>query len=253
MNLLDAISGYPAPALAVMIIGLILASLARGYSGFGFSALLISSWALVTDPAKAVVLALMLEMTASVFQAASVWKDIPWKRVGLLLAGAVIGTPAGVYLLAQTDPDILRLGIAAFVLISALALMSGLKLKTKSHPSSTAAVGVASGVCNGAVAMGGLPVALFLTADGDNPRVIRAAIIAYFFLLDLIGLGFLGHQGLISFDIFQMAILSLPVLLIGMYLGQRHFLGATPEGFRRVTLILLITLSTLGIIRAFMG
>jgi hypothetical protein len=30
-------------------------------------------------------------------------------------------------------------------------------------------------------------------------------------------------------------------------------MGATPEGFRRVTLILLITLSALGIIRAFMG
>ena len=90
-----------------------------------------------------------------------------------------------------------------------------------------------------------------LQAAAAAPK--RAAIIAYFFLLDLTGLAFLGHQGLVSFDIFQMAILSLPVLLIGMYLGQRHFLGASPEGFRRVTLILLITLSALGIIRAFMG
>ena len=37
-------------------------------------------------------------------------------------------------------------------------------------------VGAASGVCNGAVAMGGLPVAIFLTADGDSPKAIRAAV-----------------------------------------------------------------------------
>ena len=59
-------------------------------SGFGFSALLVASWSLVTDPAKAVALALIMEVTASVFQAFSVWKDIPWRRVGLLIAGAIV-------------------------------------------------------------------------------------------------------------------------------------------------------------------
>lgn len=243
-------AGLSPLALCVMLLGLVAASLARGYSGFGFSALLLASWALVTDPAKAITLALLLEVTASVFQAVSVWKDIPWKRVGLLLGGAVIGTPLGVYVLVSMDEATLRLLIAGFVLVMAATLAAGFSFKTRVNGAGTASVGIASGLCNGAVGLGGLPVALFMTADGDSPRAIRATIVAYFFLLDLVGLGFMGREGLVTAETFSMGILALPVLLVGMYLGQRQFMGATPQGFRRVTLALLIGLSLLGMVRA---
>ena len=94
MSLLPLPDDLTAPALAVMLAGLGLAALARGYSGFGFSAILVSSWALVTDPARAVVVALFLEVSASAMQAVSVWKEIPWKRVSLLMAGAIAGRAA---------------------------------------------------------------------------------------------------------------------------------------------------------------
>lgn len=113
-------------AMAVMLLGLAVGAFARGYSGFGFSAILVSSWALVTDPAKAVVVALCLEVSASIMQAISVWKDVPWKRVALLMAGAVIGTPIGVMVLASAPPEPLKLAIAVFVLISAALLYRGL-------------------------------------------------------------------------------------------------------------------------------
>lgn len=253
MNLLAPLEGLSPLALAVMLAGLILASLARGYSGFGFSALLVASWSLVTDPAKAVALALIMEVTASVFQAFSVWKDIPWKRVGLLIAGAAIGTPIGTHLLANTDERLLRLGLAAFIFVAALALLSGWKLKKRANGLGTASVGAASGVCNGAVAMGGLPVAIFLTADGDSPKAIRAAVVAYFFLLDILGLIFLSREGLVGGDSVSLAVLCLPILLLGMWAGGRHFLGATPDGFRRVTLGLLLMLSVIGMLRAIWG
>lgn len=250
MDFAAPFAGLSPLALTVMLLGLIAASLARGYSGFGFSALLLASWALVTDPAKAITLALLLEVTASVFQAASAWKDIPWKRVGLLIGGAVIGTPIGVHLLVSMDEATLRLAIAGLVFVMAVTLSAGFSFKTRATHASTAGVGVASGLCNGAAGLGGLPVALFMTADGDSPRAIRATIIAYFFLLDIAGLIFMSREGLVTTETFSMAILALPVLLVGMYLGQRQFMGATPQGFRRVTLGLLMVLSILGMVRA---
>ena len=241
---------FSGPALAVMIAGLMIASLARGYSGFGFSALLVASWSIVTDPARAIVLAFMLEVTASIFQAISVWRDIPWKRVGLLIAGASLGTPIGVYLLANMDERILRMGIAGFVVLAAGVLLAGWKLKARANGAGTTSVGLVSGICNGTVGMGGLPVAIFLTADGDSPKRIRAAVIAYFFLLDIVGLIFLTQAGLVGRESISLAVLSLPILLIGMWLGGRHFLGATPEGFRRMSLGLLLILGVIGMARA---
>lgn len=244
---------HTALALGVMVAGLFMASLARGYSGFGFSALLVASWSLVTSPAKAVALALVMEVTASLLQAVSIWKQIPWRRVGTLMAGAVIGTPAGVWLLVQVPERPLKFGIALFVLTVATLLLAGFRLKKKAGDGGAVAVGVVSGVANGAVAMGGLPAALFLAADGDHPARIRAASIAYIFLLDVMAIGLLWNEGLIGTGTFVHWTWAVPVLVLGMWLGTRHFLGATPESFRRVTLWLLVGLALTGIARALFG
>ena len=117
-----------------MLAGLAMASLARGYSGFGFSALLVASWSLVGSPARAVAVALVLEVTASVLQAVSVWRDILWQREGLLMAGAALGTPLGTHVLAETDDRTLRLGIAVFTVLAAAALSASLRLRVRGTP-----------------------------------------------------------------------------------------------------------------------
>lgn len=213
---------------------------------------MISSWALVGDPAPAVALALTLEVVASVLQAASVWRFVPWKRVGLLFAGAVIGSPIGVQVLAHAPREPLKLGIAVFVLAASLALLAGYRLKRPARPVGTAGVGMASGLANGAVGMGGLPVALFFAAGDDEPARARAAVIAYIFILDAFALSLLAREGLVGVQTITMAALSLPVLAAGLWLGARRFLGASPESFRRTTLLLLIGLALLGIARALL-
>ncbi len=236
-----------------MLGGLILGSLARGYSGFGFSAVLVSSWSLVTDPGKAIAVTVLLEIAASVIQAFSVWKDIPWKRVLLLMGGAIPGMVLGVRVLTSVPVDTLKLGLSIFVLVAALLLFQGWKLKARANDKGTFAVGIVSGITNGAVGMGGLPVALFLTADGDSPTKIRAAVTAYFFLLDMVGLVMFSQAGIVSTESFSMALVAFPVLVIGMVLGTRHFLGATPAGFRRVTLFMLMGIALAGIVRSLLA
>jgi len=236
-------------AWAIIVGGLALASLARGYSGFGFSAVLVSSWSLVVDPGKVIAVTVLLEIVASVIQAFSVWKDIPWKRVVLLMGGATPGMLLGVSVLQSSPVEALKLGLSLFVLIAAALLFIGWKLKTRSSDKGTFAVGIVSGIVNGSVGMGGLPVALFLTADGDSPTKIRAAVTAYFFLLDLVGLAFFTRAGFVTTESFSLAVLSFPVLVIGMFLGTRHFLGATPQGFRRITLFMLMGIALAGIFR----
>jgi len=235
-----------------MLAGLILASLARGYSGFGFSAVLVSSWSLVTDPGKAIAVTVLLEIVASILQAFSVWKEIPWKRVLLMLAGASPGMVLGILVLQSVPIDLLKLGLAVFVLLAAILLFRGWKLKTRANDLGTFAVGIMSGIVNGAIGMGGLPVALFLTADGDSPAKIRASVTAYFFLLDMVGLILFSQAGIVSPDSFIAAAMCFPVLLIGMALGTRHFLGATPEGFRRITLFMLMGIALIGIARSLL-
>jgi uncharacterized membrane protein YfcA len=235
-----------------MTAGLLLAALARGYSGFGFSALLVASWSLVVEPSRAVALALVMEVVASVMQAFSVWRLVPWKRVGLLTLGALLGTPAGVWLLATQSAERMKLGVALFVLIAAGALLAGFRFKRQATPTGTASVGVVSGVANGAVAMGGLPVAVFLAAEGGHPAQMRAALIAYFFLLDIYGLCLLAEKGIAGPATFADALIALPIVAVGIWYGTRRFAGTTPQSFRRTTLWILIGLGVIGIARAML-
>ena len=146
------------PALIVMILGLLAASFARGYSGFGFSAILVASWSLVAPPSLPVAVAVMLEVSASIMQAASVWRDVDWRRIGLLLAGAVVGSPFGVAVLGLAPPHTVRLLIAALLLLCCCALLAGYRLE---RPLGTA----------GEVAVGGVEHSAIFDGQGGQLRV----------------------------------------------------------------------------------
>ena len=245
MTITDIPFGLEPAAFAVLALGLLVAGFSRGYSGFGFSALLVASGSLVTDPINVVPLAIVLEVTASVMQALGVWRDIDWKRVGLLCAGALVGNPIGVALLAYLSSGSLRIAIAVFIMTASALLLSGWHLRRRTGTAGTALVGLASGTANGATALGGLPVALFFVAGGEKPAVIRANLVAFFFLTDFYAGILFTYEGILNLDTLHAAVWALPFLVVGLIAGTRRFIGTTPEAFRRVVLVLLIALSAL--------
>lgn len=237
--------------LGVLLLAIFAAFFARGYSGFGASAILVTAGSLVTDPAKVVALTMIYEITATIVQVPGAARDVRWSRAGLLLAGALIGTPLGVLLLTGLAPDYLRLLIAGLILAASLALMAGWRMKGSAGSIGTGAVGVGSGVANGAAAVGGLPVALFLSAENESPRVFRATMILYLGFLDVIGSALLFRAGILTQETILVALLGAPAMLVGLWLGSRHFLGASPEAFRRSTLWLLMALALTAAAQAF--
>ena len=79
---------------AVVAIGV--AAFIRGYSGFGFSALTVTSLSLILPPAEVVTSAFMLEIAASNYMLPLVWRTVNWKVLRWLLLGVVLGTPFGI-------------------------------------------------------------------------------------------------------------------------------------------------------------
>jgi hypothetical protein len=84
-------AGLDAPTLAFALVVIFIAAAVRGYSGFGASALIVTSLTLVLPPAEVVPISLLLEIAASLGLLAQVWKDVPWRTMAWLLAGAALG------------------------------------------------------------------------------------------------------------------------------------------------------------------
>jgi hypothetical protein len=232
--------------LALVALG---AAFVRGYSGFGFAALLIAGASLVTPPVALVPAVILCDTALTAPQWATVRGSIDWRRVGFLSAGCLLGVPLGVQAVAAMGEDTARIVVASYVLTMGLILLRGWRMERPAGDGATGALGVVSGLANGA-AVGGLPVAAFFAAQPIPPATFRATLVAYFAVLDLYTLAVLGAGGLVTRPSLALAALGLPLMLLGLHLGSRHFLKAPPEGFRRFAIWTLMALAVLGLLRA---
>ena len=222
----------------------------RGYSGFGFSALTVTSLALILPPSEVVPTAYMLEVAASIHMLPLVWRSIDWKILRWLVIGAVMGTPFGIIFLEEVPQETMRLVISGIVLTASLLLWKNIRMRSSANWYSILAVGFFSGVINGAAAIGGLPVVLFFLSISLGSALSRASMVAYLFIIDLYAVFLPGSQQLISTELLGRTILFLIPLLVGIFIGHRSFVKTTPESFRKFALSLLIFLSAAVIFRS---
>jgi len=237
-------------ALVWLAFACLVAGFVRGYSGFGFSALLIAASSLVTNPLNFVAVVVVLETVMSLQAARGAGPDVDWKRVRWLLGGAAIGLPMGLWILTGISEDAARAVISGYVLVMCLVLLVGWRMAAEARggvPNGLA--GVVSGLAN-APGMGGLPVAAFFAAQPMPASVFRATLIAYFPLLDLYSAPLYWMAGLVSWDTLWASLIALPVTLLGNWLGGRHFFGSDPHEFRRFAIFLLAVLAGLGLGKA---
>lgn len=236
-------------ALVWLAAACLVAGFVRGYSGFGFSALLIAAASLVTNPLNFVAVVVILEMVMSAQAAKGAGPDVDWRRVGWLLGGAAIGLPLGLWVLTGVGENAARAVISAYILLMCGVLYLGWRLRSEVRGAPNGLAGVVSGLAN-APGMGGLPVAAFFAAQPMPAAVFRATLIAYFPLLDLYSAPLYWLAGLVSWDTLWASLIALPLTLLGNWLGGRHFFGTDPQEFRRLAILLLAGLAMLGLGKA---
>jgi uncharacterized protein len=232
-----------------MAVAVSIAAFIRGYSGFGYSALLIAASSLVTNPLNFVAVVVILETAMSLQAARGVAQDVDWRRVWLLLAGAAIGLPLGLWALTGISEDAARAVISSYVLVMCLIMLAGWRLKSEVRGAPNFGMGLISGLAN-APGMGGLPIAAFFAAQPIQANVFRATLIAYFPLLDLYSAPLYYWHGLVSWDTIWAALFLLPLTFLGNWLGSRHFLNTDPQEFRRFAIVLLAGLAAMGLLKA---
>jgi uncharacterized protein len=239
--------------LAYAIICIFLAAIVRGFSGFGFSLLSISALSLVYAPAEIVPSIFMLEIAASLHLLPSIWKDVHWRSLVPLTIGCLIATPIGVYALAHVPAPPMQIALSIFVLVATALLWKGFALKTMPGSLATTAAGAASGLANGAFGIGGPPVVLFYFSSPAGNIAGRASLIAFFLITDVIGLANQSVHGLVTWDAAWRALLFLPPLIAGVWIGARSFKGTDPEVFRKAVLALLAVLAVMIGAKAALG
>ena len=236
-----------------IIFTVFIASIIRGFNGFGFSATCISGFSFVIPAIEIVPIILILEVLISIFMAPYVWNKIDWNMVFKILIGMVIGSPIGIFLLKYLSPEITHLSVCIIIIFFSILLMKGYTNKQLNNNAIKVSTGIGSGALNGLTTLGGMPAALFLLITSVQPAVIRGTLTALFFLTDIYAFVLSFFADIVDITTIYRTLPLILVLPIGVFIGDKFFVKSKEALYRKVVFYFLIVISIFGILRIISG
>lgn len=248
MTLLNYFDFTLSQFLIILLIVLI-ASVIRGFNGFGFSATCISGFSFILPAIEIVPIILILEVFISIFMIPYIWSKIDWSFVLKLLIGIAIGSPIGLYLLKYLSPETTHLYVCLIIIFFSILLMKGYSNKNINNDQAKIFTGIISGTLNGLTTLGGMPVALFLLVTSIQPAIIRGSLAALFFLTDIYAFVLSFFSGIVDLTTIYRTLPLIIILPIGVYIGDKFFVKSKEETYRKVVFYFLIIISIIGVLR----
>jgi len=226
-----------------------IASIIRGFNGFGFSAICISGFSFILPAIEIVPIILALEVVISIFMVPYIWNKIDWRFVFKILLGIIIGSPIGLYLLKYLNPQTTHLSVCLLVIFFSILLMKGFSNQKINNNYGKFFTGIISGALNGLTTLGGMPVALFLLITSIQPAVIRGSLAALFFLTDIYAFVLSFFSGIVDMTTIYRVIPLIIILPLGVFIGDKFFVKSKEETYRKVVFYFLIIISIIGVLR----
>jgi uncharacterized membrane protein YfcA len=229
----------------VIVVGL--AAAVTSVAGFGFALLSVPLLAVVIDPKDAVAVASLLSILSTAVLFARHHRHVQWPTVGRQLGAAALGMPLGLAVLVAVDPDVLRLVIAAVVLVATALLASGLRLR-RAGATVDVTAGFVSGVLNASIGTNGPPIVLSLQARGLEPDPFRGTSAAIFTASNVLTGALFAVAGRYDAAVLTVVAVGLPTSVLGWWAGARVARRVRPERFRGIVLGLLVFSAMLAVL-----
>lgn len=216
------------------------AALTRAFSGFGFALMAVPVFSLFLEPAESVVLSAILTIAISAITLRSWWGQYPSGIAGPMIAGSLVGTGVGVYFLSNASVEQFRLWIGLSVIAGCIALAFFKPRDRRASAALSGGTGIASGLMNGAFAIPGPPVVLYVMATLHDPARSRAFLMMFFFVSNLISMSMFTMAGIVTSTPFYLFLVAFPVMLLGDRLGAWLFIRSGGRAYRPIVMAVCI-------------
>ena len=238
---MPALHADPA-TLAIVLLGALAAGFTTGFAGFGTGLVASGLWLHALPAAMVPPLVALASVAAQLVGLVTVRKAFDWKRTSPFLLGGLLGVPIGVTTLANASPLLLRTLIGVFLLTYA-----AYQLASRAHGHignwggrrADAAVGIAGGFLGGFAGLSGPLPLIWLRLRGGATNAQRAIYQPFNVIVLTLACVGMALAGQLTFDVARVALICLPVTLLGAWLGARSYLSVSQQTFQRVVLCLL--------------
>ena len=184
-----------------------------------------------------------------VLQLSTRWRDVDWTSLRAALAGRLLLTPVGVWVVAVSSPRLIALLVGVLVLVVALA--SAYAPAFEPRPRNLFLAGMLTGISGTSAAVGGPFVAM--TLQHDEPARIRATLAAFFTVGSAASLTGLAVAGELTGEQLWWGAVFVPFLVAG-YVVSGPVVRRLDAGRLRTVMLWFCIVAALSIIlRAALG
>ena len=212
----------------------------RGFSGFGSGMIIGPSTAAFFGPQMALVMITILDAIPTVTLVWSSRHHVNWKELIPVIIGYAILAPLGIWLLVTGDATALRWFISISILMAVAILWSGWKYTGPRTKPVSFSFGGLGGFMGAAAALPGPAVLVYWLASSAKAITVRANMIYYLFLTDLIVIFGYMLADLYTLEGVVRGLLCVPGYFLGIQIGTRFFSGASDTTYRRVAFIMIL-------------
>ena len=217
--------------------------------GFGIGVASIPLLLLLLEPQTAVVVinAVSLFMFSMV-----IWQTkhhIPVRQLLPVAAAGLVGVPVGIFILRDADTALLRIAIAALIIV--LTLLAAFNTRWALPRSTPIGIGVGFlvSVMLNAFGVGGALIALALLSRHMSSRALRGSLSLYFLAVEGAGVIGYGVTGLLTAERVQLIGVAVLPVVLGFGAAALILRRINEVMFRRLVIVAIVVTSLTVLVR----
>lgn len=205
-----------------IILGAVLAGVVRGFTGFGTAMVYLPFAGAVLSPVGALLSLVCMDIFGPLPLVPNALRKGQPRDIALLGVGMVVMLPVGIFLLGQMEGTTYRYVVSIATLIALIVLLSGVRFTRTLTPKIIIGTGGLGGFLGGVAGLPGPPVTVLYMASKLPVETVRANMILFLLLADILIFPIMALQGMLSLQpLILGAIIILPYMAggaIGAYL-----------------------------------
>lgn len=203
--------------LGWLIAGTVLAGFVRGFSGFGTALVFMPVAGQLMSPIWALTVLVVMDVFGPIPNLPRARRDGNPRELALLCVAMILALPLGLMVLTSIRPELFRYAVSALALLVPVLLLAGLRYRGPLSAPILLSTGGLSGFLGGVVGVPGPPVILLYLASTRLAAQVRANILIYLFIFDIVLIAVLALQDrLEAVPVILGLLLALPVMLANM-------------------------------------
>jgi uncharacterized protein len=246
-----AVTGQLATQVATTVAVAFLSAMLQRASGFGFALFATPLLSFSMPVTLAVIVVSLVAFPAGLTNLYELRSHVDRYKVRWIVLWSLFGMPLGLLAHRYVSDRAMRVVLAAAVIVAALLLFSGARIRSHHAKRADAVAGFLSGVLNTSTGTNGPPLVAVLAGQDTAPDTFRANLAAIFTSSGVIAIALFAIDGLITQRSLVLFLAGLPMVFAGRYFGATVAKRLDAESFRRLVLGLLLATGAMSAIRAF--